>query len=139
MSYQYICIIDQQINLYVIIFSKLKIFSAYSSNILTGLSKDSIAEIDHNTFENREKDMKQFILNNARVEADKKILILENLINEHKVKLLKSESFDENEFTEDLVLFNKIVNENLRDHLLDCEETIGENIEFINKIIYDRI
>ena len=103
------------------------------------MSKDSIAEIDHNTFENREKDMKQFILNNARVEADKKILILENLINEHKVKLLKSESFDENEFTEDLVLFNKIVNENLRDQLLDCEETIGENIEFINKIIYDRI
>jgi len=82
--------------------------------------------------------MKEYILNKARVESDKKITILENLISENKEKLIKSGKFNEKEMNEDLFQFCQIVNENKRDQLLDCEETIDENIEFITKLIHSK-
>ena len=112
---------------------------AFSGNILGGLSKDTISELDALTHENKDQDMKDYILNKARVEAEKKTAILENMVIENKEKLIKTGKFDEKEMNEDLFLFTQIVNENRREELLDCEETIDDNIEYITKLIHSKI
>lgn len=91
------------------------------------------------THEHKDNDMKEFILNKARVESEKKIAILEKLVEENKEILIKSDEFKEKEMYEDLTEFHRIVNENVRESLLDCEETIDENIEYITKIIHANI
>jgi len=91
------------------------------------------------THEHKDNDMKDYILNKARIEAEKKISVLENLIEENKEKLQKSGEFKEKELYEDLMQIHKIINENNREDLLDCEETIDENIEYVNKLIHSKI
>jgi len=91
------------------------------------------------THEHKDNDMKDYILNKARIEAEKKISVLENLIEENKEKLQKSGEFKEKELYEDLMQIHKIINENNRGDLLDCEETIEENIEYVNKLIHSKI
>jgi len=91
------------------------------------------------THEHKDNDTKEFILNEARVEAEKKIAILEQLINDNKEKLLKNPEFNEKEMYEDLTQFIEIVNGNRREELLDCEETIDSNIEFVTKLIHSKV
>lgn len=83
--------------------------------------------------------MKEYILNKARVESENKIAILENLIEENKEILLKNGEFKEKEMYEDLTQIHKIINENIRADLLDCEETIDENIEYVTKLIHSKV
>lgn len=83
--------------------------------------------------------MKECILNKSRVEAEKKMVILEKLIEEHKEKLIKSGKYTEKEMYEDLMQFHKIINDNIRKDLLDCEETIDENIDFVTKLVHSKI
>lgn len=61
------------------------------------------------------------------------------MINDNKEKLLKNPEFNENEMYEDLTQFIEIVNENRREELLDCEETIDSNIEFVTKLIHSKV
>lgn len=112
---------------------------AFNGNILGGISKDTISELDAITHQNKDDDTKEFILNKSRIESEKKLAILEKLINDNKEKLLKSKDFNELEMYEDLFLFSQIINENRRNEILDCEETIDENIDYVNSLIHSKI
>lgn len=104
-----------------------------------GISKETISELDKITHEHKDNDMKDYILNKARVEAEKNINVLEKLVEEHKEKLIKSGEYTEKEMQDDLSQFNKIISENIRADLLDCEETINDNIDYITKLIHSKI
>ncbi len=91
------------------------------------------------THEHKDHEMKEFILNKARVEAEKQIVILEKLFEEHKDKMIKSGQYTEIEMYEELTQFHKILSENIRADLLDCQETINDNIDHITKLIHDKI
>lgn len=116
-----------------------KTFKAFSGFILDGLSKEGISEIDGITHEHKEHDMKEYIINKSRADAEKKLKTLEDILLENLENLKKNKNFNEDEFNEDLELFNKIINENLRDQILDCEETIDDNISFLGDLIHNKI
>ena len=107
--------------------------------MLEGLSKETISEIDGITHENKEHDMKENILNKSRVDSDNKLNTLEQMISGNLEKLKENPEFKEEEFNEDILLLTKIINENIRDELLDCEETIDDNISFLSHLIHNKI
>ncbi len=52
---------------------------------------------------------------------------------------MKNPQFKEKEIYEDLTQFIEIVNQNHREELLDCEETIDSNIEYVTKLIHSKV
>ena len=91
------------------------------------------------THENKDHDMKEYIINKSRVDSEKKLATLEEMINGNLEKLKTNPEFNEEEFSEDLKIFNNIINENLRDEILECEETIDDNISFLSHMIHNKI
>jgi hypothetical protein len=117
----------------------INFYLAFSGFLLEGLSKETISEIDAITHENKDHDMKEYIINKSRIDSEKKLITLENLINSNLEKLQNNSDFNEEEIKEDLKIFNKIINENIRDEILECEDTIDDNISFLGHMINNKI